>query len=95
HLPPGWWHHIEMLPSPADEVVSINFWYPPPTWFHGNLAQGEIDWDRPLYGVRRMLFQRCVEELVAQMADPSKVQQILELAVQESPSGPVDQSLKQ
>jgi len=95
HLPPGWWHHIEMLPSPADEVVSINFWYPPPTWFHGNLAQGEIDWDRPLYGVRRMLFQRCVEELVAQTADPSKVQQILQLAVQESPSGPVDQSLKQ
>ncbi|CAJ1449949.1 unnamed protein product, partial [Effrenium voratum] len=46
HIPSGWWHHVEMLPSPAGEVVSINFWYPPPTWFHGDLAKGNITWDR-------------------------------------------------
>ena len=23
HLPPGWWHHIEMLPSPADEASGL------------------------------------------------------------------------
>ena len=43
HIPPGWWHHVEML---GHEVVSFNFWYPPPTWFQGDLAKGEISWDR-------------------------------------------------
>ncbi|CAJ1338699.1 unnamed protein product [Effrenium voratum] len=80
HIPSGWWHHVEMLPSPAGEVVSINFWYPPPTWFHGDLAKGNITWDRPLFGVRRMLFQRCVEELIAQSAGPAKVFETLKLA---------------
>ena len=28
------------------EVVSFNFWYPPPTWFQGDLAKGQITWDR-------------------------------------------------
>lgn len=47
HIPPGWWHHVEML---GDEVVSFNFWYPPPTWFQGDLAKGEISWDRRFIG---------------------------------------------
>ncbi|CAK9012235.1 unnamed protein product [Durusdinium trenchii] len=52
-----------MMPSPKGEVVSFNFWYPPPTWFHGDLAKGQITWDRPLFGVRRVLYQRCVEDI--------------------------------
>jgi len=77
-IPPGWWHHVEMLPSSPDgEVVSINFWYPPPPWFYGDLAAGDIFWDRPLFGVRRVLFQRCVEELAAQVGDPADVQEVI------------------
>eukprot|EP00438_Fugacium_kawagutii_P019568 Skav218434 [mRNA] locus=scaffold420:282337:289091:- [translate_table: standard] len=81
HIPPGWWHHVEMMPSPSGEVVSFNFWYPSPTWFDGDLAKGQISWDKPLFGVRRTLFQRCVEELVGQLAEPSKVHEILRLAM--------------
>mmetsp|Transcript_90916 Transcript_90916/g.245681 ORF Transcript_90916/g.245681 Transcript_90916/m.245681 type:complete len:618 (-) Transcript_90916:54-1907(-) len=80
HLPPGWWHHIEMLPSePHGEVVSINFWYPAPKWFYGdpNLGESSLAWDRPLFGVKRVLFERCVEELLSQLAGPDKVPSIL------------------
>ncbi|CAK9098561.1 Hypoxia-inducible factor 1-alpha inhibitor (Factor inhibiting HIF-1) (FIH-1) (Hypoxia-inducible factor asparagine hydroxylase) [Durusdinium trenchii] len=88
HIPPGWWHHVEMMPSPKGEVVSFNFWYPPPTWFHGDLAKGQITWDRPLFGVRRVLYQRCVEELVAHAVGPSKVSAVLKLALEKSPRVP-------
>lgn len=77
-IPPGWWHHIEMLPSPEGEVVSINFWYTPPTWFRGSVEAGEISWDRPLFGVRRVLFQRCVEELAGQSSSPADVREVVE-----------------
>lgn len=32
--------------DPSRQVVSFNFWYPPPTWFDGDLTKGEIHWDR-------------------------------------------------
>jgi len=76
-IPPGWWHHIEMLPSAQDdEVVSINFWYTPPTWFYGDLHSGNIYWDKPLFGVRRVFFMRSIEELVGQ-TDPAEVHTVL------------------
>jgi hypoxia-inducible factor 1-alpha inhibitor (HIF hydroxylase) len=85
-IPPGWWHHIEMLPSPPDgEVVSINFWYTPPTWYIGDPEAGDISWDRPLFGIRRVLFQRCIEELIAQTQDPSKVQEVVRICAGRSP----------
>eukprot|EP00913_Durusdinium_trenchii_P035010 g32750.t1 len=84
HIPPGWWHHVEMMPSPKGEVVSFNFWYPPPTWFHGDLAKGQITWDRPLFGVRRNPRQ----ELVAHAVGPSKVSAVLKLALEKSPRVP-------
>lgn len=95
HIPPGWWHHVEMLPSPRGEVVSFNFWYPPPTWFDGDLAKGQITWDKPLFGVRRTLFQRCVEELIAQVAQPSKVHEVLRLAIEGGKGGQWQQALEQ
>lgn len=81
HLPPGWWHHIEMLPSePAGEVVSINFWYPSPKWFYGDPSLGDeaLSWDRPLFGIKRVLFQRCVEELAAAIAGPRAALRVLQ-----------------
>lgn len=80
-IPPGWWHHIEMLPSPEGEVVSINFWYTPPRWFYGDLALGDITWDTPLFGVRRVLFQRCVEELIGQVLGPGEVQEVVRVCL--------------
>lgn len=73
-IPPGWWHHIEMLPSPEGEVVSINFWYPAPQWYHGDLAKEEtISWDTPVCGVHRVFFQRCIEELISKLCHPEQV----------------------
>lgn len=82
-IPPSWWHHVEMLPSPLDEVTSINFWYPAPSWFYGDVRAGDasIDWDRPLFGAKRLLFQRCIEDLIAQIAGPAKVATILRVAL--------------
>lgn len=77
-IPPCWWHHVEMASSPPDgEVVSFNFWYTPPMWFHGSLEDGSVSWDRPLYGARRLLFQRCIEELAAHSAHPAMVQAVV------------------
>lgn len=83
-IPPGWWHHVEMLRgpdepdgSPGEEVVSINFWFPPPAWHHGSIEDGTLSWDHPLYGVKRVLFQRCVEELIAKLCGPHRVADML------------------
>jgi len=83
HIPPGWWHHIEMLPSPKGEIVSVSFWYPAPKWFYGDprLGEASLRWDRPLFGVRRNMFQRCVEELSSQIAGPAEVQNIVRVAM--------------
>jgi len=91
HIPPGWWHHIEMLPSPEGEVVSINFWYPPPRWFYGDLDTNNIFWDRPIFGIRRVLFLRCVEELIGHTLSPAEVTDVIEacLGAQPPPPGSV------
>lgn len=79
-IPPCWWHHIEMLPSPPDgEVVSINFWYPPPPWFYGDPKAGQMTWDKPLFGAKRVLFQRCIEDFIAQSASPAEIPEVLSM----------------
>jgi len=79
-IPPGWWHHIEMLPSPPrGECVSVNFWYEAPSWFYGDVRLGNISWDIPLFGMKRVLFQRGIEELVSQFAHPSKVEEVVRI----------------
>ncbi|CAK0868843.1 unnamed protein product [Prorocentrum cordatum] len=84
-IPPCWWHHVEMLPSPPDgEVVSINFWYPPPSWFYGDLAAGDMAWDKPLFGAKRVLFQRCIEDFIAQAASPAEVPEVLSMCGEQS-----------
>lgn len=77
HIPPAWWHHIEMLPSPSGEVVSINFWYNAPSWFKGNPQQGDLTWESPLSGMKLTFFRRAVEELVGKLAAPTDVPEIL------------------
>merc|ERR1712113_331344 len=75
-----------MGPSPpAGEVVSVNFWYPPPLWFYGDPAAGDITWDRPLFGVKRVLFSRCVEELVGQTLTPAEVTDVVEICIGSRP----------
>lgn len=99
HIPPGWWHHIEMLPSqPQGEVVSVNFWYPAPKWWHGDPTLGEqaISWDKPLFGARRVLFQRCVEELAAQGYEPAQVENVIRRCLEEElPAEEEGKSLRQ
>lgn len=90
-IPPGWWHHVEMLRGPhgggaaegpdvrpGDEAVSINFWFRPPVWHHGSIEDGSVSWDQPLYGVKRVLFQRSVEELIGKLCGPHVVLEVLE-----------------
>ena len=41
HIPSGWWHHVEMLPSPAGEASNGTGCYactqPHGTWYFGRL----------------------------------------------------------
>merc|ERR1712187_387697 len=93
HIPPGWWHHIEMLPSLDNEVVSINFWYPAPAWFYGDPSNGSLSWDKPIFGMKRVLFMRAIEELTAQLCGASKVHEVIWLLAQ--PRQTPDASLRE
>merc|ERR1712207_18809 len=77
----------------AGEVVSINFWFPPPQWYYGNPESGSISWDSPLFGVKRVLFQRCVEELIAKTCEPSQVYEIVEICAGLRPSPPFESKI--
>mmetsp|Transcript_23696 Transcript_23696/g.43381 ORF Transcript_23696/g.43381 Transcript_23696/m.43381 type:complete len:578 (-) Transcript_23696:109-1842(-) len=79
-IPPGWWHHIEMLSSPPDgEVVSVNFWYEAPPWFRGDPQKADIDFDRPLSGYGKVSFRRSLEELAAKLVDPGQVKEVISM----------------
>jgi len=78
HIPPGWWHHIEMLPSPASsEVVSVNVWYDAPSWFDGDVQEGAVSWDKPLFGTKLMFFRRFLEEIAGKLSSPKDVFEVL------------------
>jgi len=88
HIPPGWYHQIEMLPSPPDgEVVSFNFWYDAPTWFYGDPEKGNIDWDVPLSGSQRTFYKRAIEELIGKIGRPEDVEQVVRTCARMSRSG--------
>merc|ERR1711879_935489 len=93
HIPPCWWHCIEMLPSPpAGESVSLSFWFPPCEWCAGDTDSDQVDLDvsRPLFGHQRTMILRYAEITAAQTAHPSKVLDVLRLCSSRQPPSSSD-----